>query len=89
MPRSLLNTAGSNVLAVRVNNSGSNSRWYSGSGLHRPVRLLTYSKTHIAPVHAGGGWRQVMVSNSYEPALVRFLRAHRFANNTHRFANNR
>ena len=54
VPRSLLNSAAPNVLAVRVNNSGSNSRWYSGSGLHRPVTLLTYSKMHIVPPHAGG-----------------------------------
>jgi beta-galactosidase len=30
---------GENVLAVRVRNIGRNSRWYSGSGLYRQVRL--------------------------------------------------
>ncbi|MCX6631484.1 MAG: DUF4982 domain-containing protein, partial [Candidatus Solibacter sp.] len=30
---------GENVLAVRVRNEGKNSRWYSGSGIYRHVRL--------------------------------------------------
>lgn len=30
---------GDNVLAVRVRNLGKNSRWYSGSGIYRQVRL--------------------------------------------------
>ena len=55
LPSRLLAPAGqSNTLAVRVNNSGSNSRWYSGSGLFRPVRLLMHQPLHIVPVHAGG-----------------------------------
>jgi beta-galactosidase len=29
-----------NVLAVKVNNEGRNSRWYTGSGIYRNVRLL-------------------------------------------------
>ena len=34
--------AGSNVLAVRVDNSAQpNSRWYTGSGIYRHVRLVT------------------------------------------------
>ena len=44
-----------NVLAVRVDNSGRNSRWYSGSGLFRPVRLLVHpGPVHILPRHQGG-----------------------------------
>jgi len=36
-----LNPAGEeNVLAVRVRNEGRNSRWYSGSGIYRHVRLV-------------------------------------------------
>ncbi len=31
---------GRNTLAVRVDNNGRNSRWYSGSGIYRPVALL-------------------------------------------------
>ena len=30
---------GDNVIAVRVRNLGRNSRWYSGSGIYRPVRI--------------------------------------------------
>jgi len=38
-----------NVLAVRVDNSQqANSRWYSGSGIYRHVRLVETSKTHFA-----------------------------------------
>lgn len=45
-----LDPGGDNVLAVRVNNSGANSRWYTGSGIYRhtwltitgPVRVPTY-----------------------------------------------
>ncbi len=42
-----LNPAGQpNLLAVQVKNEGKNSRWYSGSGIYRNVKLI---KTH--PVH--------------------------------------
>ncbi len=34
-----LKLSGDNVLAVRVRNEGKNSRWYSGSGIYRHVRL--------------------------------------------------
>lgn len=55
LPPSLLAPPGQhNTLAVRVNNSGSNSRWYSGSGLFRPVRLLLHRLLHIVPSHEGG-----------------------------------
>ncbi len=37
-----------NVLAVRVDNPGENSRWYSGSGLYRPVYLDIMSPVRIA-----------------------------------------
>ncbi|HET6206627.1 MAG TPA: glycoside hydrolase family 2 TIM barrel-domain containing protein [Terracidiphilus sp.] len=44
-----LNFAGSNVLAVRVDNSAQpNSRWYSGSGIYRHVRVLVTDPTHVA-----------------------------------------
>ena len=39
---------GKNVLAVRVNNTGANSRWYSGSGLYRPVSLITHPPVHVS-----------------------------------------
>ena len=43
-----LNPAGENVLAVRVANIGRNSRWYSGSGIYRPVRLSITGATRFA-----------------------------------------
>ncbi len=36
-----------NVLAVKVNNEGRNTRWYSGSGLYRHVWLNVSSPVHI------------------------------------------
>jgi len=38
-----------NVLAVRVDNSQqTNSRWYSGSGIYRHVRMVETAQTHFA-----------------------------------------
>ena len=43
-----LNPAGEeNVLAIQVKNEGKNSRWYSGSGIYRNVRLLKLNPVHI------------------------------------------
>ncbi|WP_263381239.1 glycoside hydrolase family 2 protein [Granulicella arctica] len=40
---------GKNVLAVRVDNSAQpNSRWYSGSGIYRHVRVLVLNPIHVA-----------------------------------------
>lgn len=36
-----------NVLAVKVSNTGKNSRWYSGSGIYRHVVLQTTDKVYI------------------------------------------
>jgi len=36
-----------NVLAVQVKNTGKNSRWYSGSGIYRHVRLAVADPAHI------------------------------------------
>ena len=36
-----LHANGDNVLAVKVSNTGKNSRWYSGSGIDRHVYLMT------------------------------------------------
>ena len=44
-----LNFTGTNVLAVRVDNSAQpNSRWYSGSGIYRHVRVIVVDPTHVA-----------------------------------------
>ncbi len=44
-----LNFLGENVLAVRVDNSAQpNSRWYSGSGIYRHVRVVVTEPTHVA-----------------------------------------
>lgn len=41
--------AGENTVSVRVDNSQlPNSRWYSGSGIYRPVWLVTAEEDHIA-----------------------------------------
>jgi beta-galactosidase len=44
-----LNFSGANVLAVRVDNSAQpNSRWYSGSGIYRHVRVVVTNPVHVA-----------------------------------------
>ena len=37
-----------NVIAVKVENEGRNSRWYSGSGIYRHVRLIQKQPVHVA-----------------------------------------
>lgn len=44
-----LQRAGVNQLAVRVANLGRNSRWYSGSGIFRPVRLSIVRSARFEP----------------------------------------
>lgn len=56
-----------NVLAVRVRNEGRNSRWYSGSGIYRPVWLVTTHPVHI-PI---GGLFITTPEVSEEKALVK------------------
>jgi beta-galactosidase len=44
-----LDFSGPNVLAVRVDNSAQpNSRWYSGSGIYRHVRVVVNNAVHVA-----------------------------------------
>ena len=42
-----LDLAGDNLVAVRVTNLGRNSRWYSGSGIYRHVRLNVTNALHF------------------------------------------
>lgn len=43
---------GSNIVNVHVDNSlEPNCRWYSGSGIYRPVQLLIRDRVHIETVH--------------------------------------
>jgi beta-galactosidase len=41
---------GENVIAVRVDHRDPSSRWYAGSGLIRPVRLILLDAVHIDPL---------------------------------------
>lgn len=44
----LLNKPGeSNLVAVKVDNTGRNSRWYSGSGIYRDVHLVICNPVHV------------------------------------------
>jgi len=46
---SLLNPAGkTNIIAVKVDNPGRNTRWYSGSGIYRNVHLTLTQPVHVA-----------------------------------------
>jgi beta-galactosidase len=48
---------GDNILAVRVDNSNQpNSRWYSGSGIYRHVRLVVTDPVHV------GHWGQYVTT---------------------------
>jgi beta-galactosidase len=52
-----------NVLAVRVDNSAQpNSRWYSGSGIYRHVRVVVTSAVHVAH------WGVVVTTPEITPA---------------------
>lgn len=45
-----LKPGATNVLAVRVDTTAQpNSRWYSGSGIYRPVRIEAADAVHLAP----------------------------------------
>jgi len=44
-----INWGGDNVIAVKVDNSDQpNSRWYSGCGIYRDVRLVKTNQVHVA-----------------------------------------
>ncbi|MBD5155466.1 MAG: glycoside hydrolase family 2 protein [Oscillibacter sp.] len=62
----LLRYGGENTITVTADNSQlPNSRWYSGSGIYRPVSLLSGGKSHIK-------WQGVKITTlSYAPAKIR------------------
>lgn len=61
-----MRTGGENVLAVRVDNSAQpNSRWYSGSGIYRHVRLIA-----VRPVHTEHDSVFVRVTDLSEDAAL-------------------
>jgi len=56
----------SNLMAVRVDNSQQpNSRWYSGSGIYRHVRLVTTHPVHVAH------WGTYVATPEVTPASAR------------------
>jgi beta-galactosidase len=63
---------GANVLAVRVDNSSQpNSRWYSGSGIYRHVRVVVTDPTHVA--HWGVFLTTPEVSNAAAKVAINTL----------------
>lgn len=62
----LLNYGAENTVTVTADNAQlPNSRWYTGSGIYRPVHLLVAGKEHIA-------WQGVKITTlSYAPARIR------------------
>jgi beta-galactosidase len=64
-----LNLSTKNLLAVRVDNSAQpNSRWYSGSGIYRHVRVIVTNPTHVA--HWGVFVTTPEVSNNLAQVMV-------------------
>ncbi|MBN8851613.1 MAG: beta-galactosidase [Sphingobacteriales bacterium 50-39] len=65
---SILDPGEENVIAVRVDNSAQiNCRWYNGSGIYRPVRLMVKDPIHIDP------WSVAITTSDVSPdnALVK------------------
>ena len=58
-----LNREGQNVLAVRVDHSRqADSRWYTGSGIYRPVWIIAAPPVHLA--QWGSAWRLKQMNNN-------------------------
>jgi beta-galactosidase len=63
-----------NVLAVKVQNEGENSRWYSGSGVYRHVWLKVLDPVHVGP------WGVSLATPEVTRALVKINIQTRVAN---------
>jgi beta-galactosidase len=61
-----LNRSGENVLAVRVRNLCRNSRWYSGSGIYRQVRLDVLPASARIARWGVGAWTRKIEGGSAE-----------------------
>ncbi|MET0363084.1 MAG: sugar-binding domain-containing protein [Sphingobium sp.] len=61
-----LNRSGDNVLAVRVRNIGRNSRWYSGSGLYRQVKLDVLPPATRIARWGVGAWTRALANGRAE-----------------------
>ena len=60
-----LNWDGENVIAVKVDNSDQpNSRWYSGCGIYRDVRIVKTNPVHVAQ------WGTYITTNNVDQANV-------------------
>ena len=57
-----------NTIAIEVKNLGMNSRWYSGSGIFRPVRLRLMDQVHIS--HWGPAVRTSKSSASFSEVEI-------------------
>src|SRR6266446_10575622 len=56
-----------NLLAVKVQNEGENSRWYSGSGIYRHVWLNILNPLHVAQ------WGGCVTAPEATPALAKIV----------------
>ena len=60
-----INWGGKNVIAVKVDNSDQpNSRWYSGCGIFRDVRIVKVNPVHVAQ------WGTYITTNDVDQATV-------------------
>ncbi len=70
-----LDLSAPNVLAVRVDNSAQpNSRWYTGSGIYRHVRMIVTEPTHVAH------WGVFLTTPEVSSGAVKVLARTRVAN---------
>ncbi len=66
-----------NIMAVRVVNKGKNSRWYSGSGLYRHVKLIVTDPLHVAQ------WGVYITTPKVSPQSAMLRSGTKIINSTH------